>query len=320
MKRLKKLLNLALTGVLLLALTAPALAAEEEFVLQGSTLTGYNGPGGDIVIPDGVNRIDDFLFWGRTDITGVTFPDTLTRIGEEAFCECTGLTSLRIPGSVRSISERAFSGCTGLTEIVLEEGVEYLGEYAFGDCRGVRELTIPGSMTTVRDGFVSCLSLERLTLSPGVEEIDKGAFWDCPSLTELVIPDGVTRIGRGAFSACSGLKVVDIPDSVTQIDPEAFVVWRIEGNSPVGTTGPALRGGAGSRAESYAREWNLEFVQTGSEEDARLQARLAAERQAGEREAARLAELRERSGEVLVRAQLRAWGRLALLRPLLGGM
>lgn len=261
MRSLKKLLGAALLGALLLALAAPALAAEEEFVLKGSALTGYNGPGGHVVIPDGVRRIGDFVFWGRTDITGVTFPEGLAWIGEEAFYECTGLTSLRIPGSVRTISERAFSGCTGVTEIVLEEGVEYLGEYAFGDCSGITELTIPASMTTVRDGFVSYLALERVTLSPGVKKIDKGAFWDCISLWQVDIPDTVTQIGQGAFGNCVSLRGVDIPDSVTRIDSEAFAVWLLEGNQPAGTTGPALRGGAGSQAERHAREWGLEFIQ-----------------------------------------------------------
>ena len=63
-RSLKKLLGAALLGALLLALAAPALAAEEEFVLKGSALTGYNGPGGHVVIPDGVRRIGDFVFWG----------------------------------------------------------------------------------------------------------------------------------------------------------------------------------------------------------------------------------------------------------------
>ena len=51
----QKTLSLLLSLFLLLSLLpATAQAAEEEFVIKDGVLTEYNGPGGDVVIPDGV--------------------------------------------------------------------------------------------------------------------------------------------------------------------------------------------------------------------------------------------------------------------------
>ena len=33
-----------------------------DFIIENGILTKYQGPGGDVVIPDGVTRIDSFAF------------------------------------------------------------------------------------------------------------------------------------------------------------------------------------------------------------------------------------------------------------------
>ena len=64
----------------------------KEFVIKNGTLTKYVGPGGDVVIPDGVTSICSGAFQNCTGLTGVTIPDSVTSIGWCAFSGCTGLT------------------------------------------------------------------------------------------------------------------------------------------------------------------------------------------------------------------------------------
>ena len=51
----KRLFSLMLTLCLCLGLPLPALAAEEDFVIEDGVLVAYNGTGGNVVIPDGVS-------------------------------------------------------------------------------------------------------------------------------------------------------------------------------------------------------------------------------------------------------------------------
>ena len=54
----QKTLSLLLSLFLFLSLLpVTTQAAEEEFVIKDGVLTEYNGPGGDVVIPDGVIEI-----------------------------------------------------------------------------------------------------------------------------------------------------------------------------------------------------------------------------------------------------------------------
>ncbi len=66
-----------------------------DFVIE-NVLTKYTGPGGDVVIPDGVTEIGKDAFSGCTGLTSVTIPDSVTAIGKSAFSGCEKLT-LRAP-------------------------------------------------------------------------------------------------------------------------------------------------------------------------------------------------------------------------------
>ncbi|MBQ1768391.1 MAG: leucine-rich repeat domain-containing protein, partial [Oscillospiraceae bacterium] len=76
-----------------------------DFVIENGVLTKYVGPGGDVVIPDGV-----------------------TSIGGYAFSFCEKLKSIMIPESVTSIGDRAFSGCRNLESVTILGRITNLGE------------------------------------------------------------------------------------------------------------------------------------------------------------------------------------------------
>ena len=230
---------------------------EHEFVIENGVLTKYNGPGGEVVIPEGVTKIGKTAFEGCKGLTGVTIPTGVTEIGVAAFFGCTGLTSVTIPAGVTEIGQSAFYGCTGLTSVTIPESVTKIGVTAFKGCMGLTGVTIPESVTGIGGhAFSGCTGLISVTISESVTEIGEGIFSGCTglrhieiapenmqfsiknglmiserehcvifgmgSLISVTIPESVTRIGGHAFSGCTGLISVTIPESVTEIGWYAF--------------------------------------------------------------------------------------------------
>ena len=212
---------------------------------------------GDIVIPDGTEKIGDYAFYNCSGLTSVTIGNGVTSIGGWAFSGCSGLTSVTIGNGVTSIGSHAFSGCSNLTSITIPfvgekadgTGATYFGyifgasvswdndeyvpetlkeviitggtsisEDAFSVCSGLTSITIPDSVTSIGDNaFDRCSGLTRVTIGNGVISIGDDAFYNCSSLTNIIIPDSVTSIGDRTFSGCSGLTSVTIGNGVTSI-------------------------------------------------------------------------------------------------------
>ena len=59
--------------------------AGREFIVENGQIVKYMGPGGDVVIPDGITRIGPRVFKNFGILESVTIPDSVKIIGEEAF-------------------------------------------------------------------------------------------------------------------------------------------------------------------------------------------------------------------------------------------
>lgn len=87
-------------------------------ITKNGVLVKYNGPGGDVVIPNSVTSIGDDAFRNCSSLTSIKIPDSVTSIGYAAFANCTDLTTVEIPDSVKSIDEDAFKNCNKLQKDV----------------------------------------------------------------------------------------------------------------------------------------------------------------------------------------------------------
>lgn len=106
-----------------------------DFIVENGVLTKYVGPGGDVVIPEGVTEIGVGAFNMCRRLNSVVIPETVKTIGLQAFRDCVGLKRITVPNSVTQIGEWAFYGCKELTEAVISQNVVSLWEKAiFIDC------------------------------------------------------------------------------------------------------------------------------------------------------------------------------------------
>jgi hypothetical protein len=211
----------------------------------------------DLIIPQTITIIPDYVFSDCSSLTSVTIPNSVTSIGSYAFQGCNGLTSvhisdleawlnisfdsnpllyahhlylngkeitnLEIPLSVTSIGNSAFIGCTGLTSVTIPNSVTNIGSRAFQGCNGLTSIKIPNSVSSIGSwAFWGCTSLTSATIPNSVTDIDMHAFEGCSSLTSITIPNSVKSIGTYAFYGCSDLTNITIGNGIKTINYYAF--------------------------------------------------------------------------------------------------
>lgn len=165
------------------------------------TITGYNGPGGNVTIPSTIDGLP------------------VTAIGAAAFANRTNLTTVAIPASTRSIDVPAFQGTEGA----------FLSYGAFGGCTGLRAINVDlqNSVYSSLDGVLFNKDRSELFIYPQsrpgtyytmpdtVIVVGGSAFLNCSNLAGITIGNNVGNLGHWAFLGCSGLTRITIPDSVT---------------------------------------------------------------------------------------------------------
>ena len=178
----------------------------------------------DLVIPNSITSIGNFVFFECFGLTSVTIPNSVTSIGDRAFYDCRSLTSLTIPNSVTTIGDRSFYYCASLTSVTIPNSVTTIGDRAFGSCGGLTSVTIPNSVTTIGEGaFGSCTSLTSVTIPNSVTSIGKQAFYYCTNLTSVTLGNSITSIGIKAFYECNSLtSVISEMDNPCSIDEFCF--------------------------------------------------------------------------------------------------
>lgn len=222
----------------MLLLFALPVAVQAQFLFttnnDGSlNISGYNGPGGTVIIPDTTNglpvtTIGTNAFYNTTSLTNITIGNNVTSIEFEAFNSCPNLASVTIPNSVTNIGDDAFNNCTSLISVTIPNGVTSIGKGVFGECTSLISVTIPDSVASIGNAaFIFCSSLTNVTIPDSTTNIGDGAFYGCTSLTSFTIPNSVTSIGSignggGTFQNCTNLISVAIPNSITSIGDQTF--------------------------------------------------------------------------------------------------
>ena len=106
-----------------------------DFIIENGILKKYVGPGGDVVIPEGVSEIGVGAFYMCRRLKSIVIPETVTTIGMQAFQDCAALNHIKISDTVTQIGEWAFYGCKELKEVRVSQKVTSMWDKAvFVDC------------------------------------------------------------------------------------------------------------------------------------------------------------------------------------------
>ena len=179
------------------------------------------GVNGDVVVPDGVTRIDDLAFSGRSGLTNVTIPSSVTSIGGEVFSGCNGLAEIAVdPGNpcysswngllLSRDGTELVEGVNG--DVVIPDGVTDIGDFAFRGRSGLTNVTVPSSVT----------------------HIGAFTFEGCTSLACVRLPRRFEgRLGPNVFAGCDEGLVLDYYDEARLPDSEVAV--SVDGDEPGGT-------------------------------------------------------------------------------------
>lgn len=182
---------------------------------------------GSLVIPEGVEVIEDNAFNGCSSLDGtLTLPSTLKRIGGRAFYNCSSLTgNLTLPEGLETIGSDAFHICIGFYgELHLPNSLKEIGQRAFSEFQGLTgTLTIPQGITEIKKGsFSFCGFNGNLQLNDGITEIEEDAFCNCHFKGELVLPKNLKSIGESAFAQCTFSGTLHLPSTLLSIGIYAF--------------------------------------------------------------------------------------------------
>ena len=193
----------------------------------------------DLVIPEGVTRINNYAFYGCTSLTSVSFPNSLTEIGKYAFHGCTGLTTLDIPNSITRLDQWSFDGCPNLKTVNIHDmaawcNIHFMGREANPlsyihnlslNGENVTNLVIPEGVTSINHYAFSGCSIKSVELPKSLTDIGIQAFDDTP-LKQITIPSGVTHIGRTAFGNCQDLLTVTFEDGETPLYLDGTIFYK----------------------------------------------------------------------------------------------
>lgn len=185
----------------------------------------------NVVLPAGLDAINQYTFSQCSALKSITVPSGISYIGYKAFYYCTSLTSFTVPASVSLIDGGVFTDCISLASITVnsanpyylsDNGVLYSKDKSVLVCypcgRSGKSYSVNGNVKILeKQAFMSCASLESITLPNGLTKIYDEAFNGCIALKNLTIPDSVTIIGTAAFRNCEALATVKLPGNIKEL-------------------------------------------------------------------------------------------------------
>ena len=246
---MKRALILVLS-LLMLVFCIPALAesADWNYDANYAILRGYDGAGGDVVVPaeiDGftVDVIGINVFKGDT-ITSLTLPETVLELRSNAVASCEKLTSVTLPQSLVVINRMNFFSCNALSEVTIPASVRYIGDTSFRFCDALRKITFEGVCPAIDMDCFSVLPDDAVAYVPDDQLEAYTAAFENAGSTVSVQPSGKNAVlvenngyveeefdfdaSTGTITSYNGYATyLAIPDTiggapVKAIGPEAF--------------------------------------------------------------------------------------------------
>ena len=188
-----------------------------------------------IEVPFTVQLLDNYCFYGSTNVNTILLHEGLKRINGYAFAHINKVTSIDIPASVDSIRGDAFivdpllryiNADPSNTKYATVDGVLFSKDrkmlVSFPDGYGASYTVPSGTQTIGGEAFRGDYLLENVALPTSLLKIDGYAFFGCSALPNVVVPKGVTIVESYAFGSCTAMTEVELPSTLTELGFNAF--------------------------------------------------------------------------------------------------
>jgi len=166
-----------------------------DFEIANNELIKYKGNDIHVIIPIGVEKLKNSIFWNCKTIKKITLPDTVYSLGGDTFYNCEKLSELKIPKNVTIIGDNPFANCPKLNLVnkspyfIFEDGILY-------DKNKTRliycSINRKSKVCEIPDGIIS---------------IGKHAFYNCKNLRKIILPPSVKIIENNPFSNLPLLRI-----------------------------------------------------------------------------------------------------------------
>ena len=174
-------------------------AANPAAITQGLIVDGKQIS--HLVIPNGVESLNDYAFYNNTLLTSVEIPASLRESGRRAFYGCDGINRVDIydiDSWVAIDFEEEVSNPLSFAEKLYWNGVK------------VEHLQLVNVKEISSYAFINCTTIKSLVADNFLQEIGVDAFRNCSALTTVTIGEGIKEIEERAFMGCSMLENVTI--------------------------------------------------------------------------------------------------------------
>lgn len=202
-----------------------------------------------VVLPTSIKTIGANAFFGRENLTAISFPDghSLEFVGVSCirdtalYTQQEGIVFLdenktiacgfnkmpsdftfEIPANVKYVTQYAFAVQRNLKKVVLPSGIKFLGGNTFSSCSSLEEVVFPSDFGEIVDGMFSLtVALKTISIPESVTCIGGSAFSQS-GLEYVKLPSGLKAVKTCTFFMCNNLKDITIPSGVETIEQQAF--------------------------------------------------------------------------------------------------
>lgn len=119
-------------------------------------------------IPESVETIKEYAFWGSENLEEVKLNPNLSRIPSYAFSNCKALKDVFISYAVKAIDSKAFEDCIGLTALTIPPSVSTIHDTAFDGCYN---LTLSAEKDTKAEAYALAFNAKEKPQQAEYEDI-----------------------------------------------------------------------------------------------------------------------------------------------------
>ena len=222
--------------------TADVKADENGFIIEDGELTGYTGPGGDVVIPEGVKEIAKYAFYNCNTIKKICFPKSFT--GKVYFLDYGNFENLEwIDVAEGNPEYQSLDGflCTtsrfdevnqcnaiGLEycpigkgeNITIPEGITHFSDDSvFGNSEEIKRICLPKSFNdsvdyNAEEAFNTCSNLEWIDVAEGNSRLQSLDGFLCSTPSNASYGEGKVSL---VYCPRGKSGNISIPQGVTKV-------------------------------------------------------------------------------------------------------